>query len=73
MVKCPYCGYEGKFKLLKTWKFRFYEVKHLECPKCHGVFNHYHGVGRTGRKSEFVIRVRPRGRRTSNVNLQSKV
>ena len=60
MVKCPYCGYEGELKPLKTWKFRFYEVERLECPKCHGVFNHYHVTSSTGRKSEFVIRVRPR-------------
>lgn len=27
MAKCPYCGYEGEFKVHKTWRFRFYEVK----------------------------------------------
>jgi uncharacterized Zn finger protein len=69
LVKCPYCGYEGEFKLLKTWKFRFYEVKRLECPKCHGVFNHYQGSSPAGKKVEFVIRIRPRGRETNNVNL----
>ena len=37
MVKCPYCGYEGELKLLKTWRFRFYEVERLECPSYHGV------------------------------------
>jgi len=21
-IKCPYCGYEGEFKLLKTWRYR---------------------------------------------------
>ena len=60
MVKCPYCGYEGELKLLKTWRFRFYEVKRLECPRCHGVFNHYKGISPTGKRSEFVIRVKPR-------------
>lgn len=62
MVKCPYCGYEGGFKELRdSWRFRFYEVKRLECPKCHSVFNYYKGVSsRSGKVSEFVIRVRPR-------------
>jgi hypothetical protein len=32
-VRCPYCSYGGEFKLLKIWKFRFYEVKRLECPQ----------------------------------------
>jgi len=61
LVKCPYCGYEGEFKILKSWKFRFYEVKRLECPKCHGIFNHYYGVTPKGKKlSEFVIRIKPK-------------
>lgn len=64
MVKCPYCGYEGEvssFKMLRRpWRFRFYEVNMLECPKCHSVFNYYHGVSPRGRMSEFTIRVRPR-------------
>jgi uncharacterized C2H2 Zn-finger protein len=32
----------------------------MECPRCHGVFNYYQGVSPKGRRSEFVIRVRPR-------------
>jgi uncharacterized C2H2 Zn-finger protein len=61
LVKCPYCGYEGEFKILKSWKFRFYEVKRLECPKCHGIFNHYYGVTPKANKlSEFVIRIKPK-------------
>ena len=67
MVRCPFCSYEGEFKLHKTWGFRFYEVKRLECPKCHGVFNHYHGVSPSGKKSEFAIRVRPRIMRARSV------
>ena len=59
MVRCPYCSYEGEFKLLKTWGFRFYEVKRLECPGCRGVFNHYKGISPAGRESEFVVRVKP--------------
>jgi len=58
VVKCPYRGFEGDFKALKTWKFRFYDVKLLECPKCKGEFNHYYGVSpRSGKASEFVIRI----------------
>jgi len=66
MVKCPFCGYEADingFKMLRDpWRFRFYIVKMVECPRCHGVFNYYYGVSPKGGKvSEFVIRVRPRG------------
>jgi len=60
LVKCPYCGYEGEFRVLKTWRFRFYNVSRLECLRCHGVFNYYRGVSPKGKRSEFVIRVRPR-------------
>ncbi|WP_440058950.1 hypothetical protein ACSU1N_03920 [Thermogladius sp. 4427co] len=64
MVKCPYCGFEAgeeSFKLLREpWSFRFYTVKRLECPMCHGVFNYYSGVSPRGKKSEFAIRVKPR-------------
>jgi hypothetical protein len=61
MVKCPYCGYEGKFILIKNWRFRFYDVIMINCPKCNGVFNHYAGVSAKGKTSEFVIKVKPRG------------
>ena len=64
MVKCPYRNYEAdasEFKLLRDpWDFRFYTVKMLECPKCHNVFNYYFGTTPRGKKSEFVIRVKPR-------------
>ena len=65
MVKCPHCGYEAGesgFKQLRgPWRFRFYTVKLLECPKCRGAFNHYYGASpRTGKASEFTIRVKPR-------------
>lgn len=63
-MKCPFCGYEGSeesFKLLREpWRFRFYTVKRLQCPKCGGIFNYYSGVTAEGKKSEFLIRVRPR-------------
>ncbi len=65
MVKCPFCGCEAdvsEFKLLREpWKFRFYEVKMLECPRCHKIFNYYTGKSpRTGGLSEFYVRIRPR-------------
>jgi len=60
LVKCPYCGFDGEFRLLRVWRFRFYDVRMLECPRCGGKFNHYVGVTSRGRRSEFVIRVRPR-------------
>jgi hypothetical protein len=60
LAKCPYCGYAGEFRVHKTWRLRFYEVERLERPKCHGVFNHYQGISTSGRKSEFVIRIKPR-------------
>lgn len=63
MVKCPFCYYEADishFKLLRDpWRFRFYDVRMLECPKCHGVFNYYRGLSpRSNRTSEFVIRIK---------------
>ena len=65
MTKCPYCGYEAdlsEFKLLREpWRFRFYEVRMLSCPRCGGVFNYYIGRSpRSGRMSEFYVRIRPR-------------
>jgi hypothetical protein len=62
MVKCPYCNYEGEFKFDKAWKFRFYDVKRIECPKCNGVFNYYKGISSKGKTSEFVIRIKSRSR-----------
>lgn len=60
MVRCPYCGYEGVFKPLRSsWKFRTYEVLRLQCPKCGGVFNYYKNLVARG-KPEFTIRVNPR-------------
>jgi hypothetical protein len=26
MIKCPYCGFEGELKLLKTWRYRLWNV-----------------------------------------------
>ena len=55
MVKCPFCGYENSFIMLKTWKYRWYDVKRLQCPKCNKIFNHYSGKTPTGKTVEFTI------------------
>jgi transposase-like protein len=60
MVKCPYCNNEKGFEKLKSWKFKFYDVNRLQCPKCGGVFNLYSGVSPKGKRLEFIIRVKPR-------------
>ncbi len=57
LVRCPYCGYEGINKI-KSWKFRFYNVTMIICPKCGGKFNYYIDTRPKGRKkSDFVIRL----------------
>ena len=62
-LRCPLCGHEGPFTELRPpWRFRFYEVRMLKCPNCRGVFNYYRGLSpRSGRVSEFTIRVKPKG------------
>ncbi|MEM4592171.1 MAG: hypothetical protein QW196_02090 [Sulfolobales archaeon] len=64
MVKCPFCGFEADangFKLLREpWRFRFYEVKMLECPRCKSVFNYYEGTSPRGKRSSFTIELRTR-------------
>lgn len=65
MVKYPFCGYEAdisQFRLPRDpWRFRFYEVKMLECPKCRNIFNYYRGVSpRMSKVFEYVIRVKPK-------------
>jgi hypothetical protein len=46
---------------LKSWKFRFYNVRMLKCPRCGGVFNYYSGLSpRSGGVSEFTIKLKPR-------------
>jgi uncharacterized protein (DUF2225 family) len=65
MVRCPYCGFQGDFKTIKTWSFLFYSVERLECPNCRGIFNHYHGTSPRGKAVEFTIKVKPRSPKTS--------
>ena len=40
-VKCPVCSLGFAGKPLKTWKFRFYNVKRFECARCKAKFNIY--------------------------------
>jgi len=49
-VKCPSCGREFLGKPLKSWKFRFYDVRRYECQHCKAKFNVYEGP-----KSRFTI------------------
>jgi hypothetical protein len=41
VVKCPYCSHGGEFKLLKTWKYRWWDVYFYECPMCSAGFASY--------------------------------
>jgi uncharacterized Zn finger protein len=61
VVRCPYCGYEGEHRLLKTWRYRVWEVHYYECPRCGGRFRWQ--VDPTGRYRSYVIRVNAGGRR----------
>lgn len=56
MTKCPYCGHDGADKVLKSWRFRFYDVRRMECEKCGKKFNHYKGTS-GGKISEFFIKI----------------
>jgi len=72
LVRCPFCGYKADLRELKLlqdpWRFRFYEVKMLECPKCKGVFNYYTGKSpSTSKISEFYVRVRLRSSKKTKV------
>ncbi|MFP3320206.1 MAG: hypothetical protein RXO24_06560 [Acidilobus sp.] len=54
MVKCPYCGYEGEFRLLKTWRYGAWDVYYYECPRCGRRFRWQ--VDPTGRYRSYVMR-----------------
>jgi DNA-directed RNA polymerase subunit RPC12/RpoP len=55
VVMCPYCGFEGEFKLLKTWKYRWWNVYLYECPKCSGRFRYQ--VDPAGKYKSYVMRL----------------
>ncbi len=76
MVKCPHCRYKNDlnaFTLIRSpWKFRFYTVYYLKCPKCNGLFYYYTGIGRFGRHHEFTVRIKPSGRFKLELNIDPK-
>jgi hypothetical protein len=55
LVRCPFCGYEGGLRPLKTWGFRLYGVKRLECPKSSGRFRCQ--ADPTGAYGDYVARI----------------
>ena len=55
VVKCPYCEYEGGFKLLKTWRYRWWNVYLYECPRCKGRFRWQ--VDPEGKRKSYVMRI----------------
>jgi predicted RNA-binding Zn-ribbon protein involved in translation (DUF1610 family) len=57
-IKYPYCGFEGEFKLLKTWRYRAWNV-YYECPRCGG-FGFY--LDHSGRCKSFTVKFRPGAR-----------
>jgi hypothetical protein len=61
VVKCPYCGYEGEFKLIKTWRYRWWNVYFYARPKCSAHFASY--VDSEDKRKSFVILFKPRVRR----------
>ena len=45
--------------MIKSWRFRFYDVAMYRCNRCSGKFNHY--VNTTGKgKPEYYVRIKPR-------------
>lgn len=63
MVECPFCKYVDdldRFALLRDpWKYRFYMVHYLKCPKCNGQFYYFTGIGRFGKHHEFTMKRKP--------------
>jgi len=59
-VKCPYCGFEGELKLLKTWRYRAWNVYYYECSRCVRRFGFY--LDPSGRCKSFTVKFRPRAR-----------
>jgi uncharacterized Zn finger protein len=59
-LKCPYCGFEDEFRLLKTWRYKMWNVYYYCCPNCNRRFRYQ--VDPEGRRRSFVIRVGTRAR-----------
>jgi uncharacterized Zn finger protein len=59
VIKCHYCGYEGEFKLIKTWKYSWWSVYFYECLKCGGNFRYQ--VDPRSKYKSYIMRVGIRG------------
>jgi uncharacterized Zn finger protein len=55
MVKCPYCGFDAEFRLLKTWRYRRWSVYFYECPGCKGRFRYQ--IDPEAKRKNYIIRV----------------
>lgn len=56
ILKCPYCGKEGKgFVLLKEWTYTYLNVNMLRCPKCNEKFRINWGEKENGEYVEYTI------------------
>jgi DNA-directed RNA polymerase subunit RPC12/RpoP len=55
MLKCPYCGFENEFKLIKTWKYSWWDVYFYECSRCGNKFRYQ--VDPEGKKESFMIKI----------------
>jgi DNA-directed RNA polymerase subunit RPC12/RpoP len=55
VVKCPYCGFDGESRLLKTWKYAGWDVYFYQCSNCGKKFRWQ--VDPTGVKKSYAIRV----------------
>ena len=62
MVERLYYSCEEDFKPSRTWKFKFYNVEILKCPKYEERFSYYLDVSPRGRRSKFVIKIKPKVR-----------
>jgi hypothetical protein len=54
VVKYLYYEYENEFKLLKTWRYSWWNVYFYECPKCGGGFRYQ--VDPESRRKSFIIK-----------------
>lgn len=55
MVKCPYCGFDGEHRLLKVWRYSWWDSHFYQCPQCKGKFR-YH-IDPSGQRKSFILRV----------------
>jgi len=58
VVRCPYCGFEGEHRLLKTWKYVAWDVYYYECPRCSSRFGFY--ADPEGKRRSFTVKFKPR-------------